>query len=692
LDIETAKFNSWSVGSKICIIAFVLVSTVFVIFQYASGKSTSALMEKQVIESERIQAKVVVDLIDLFDNSKQDEVSRFSKLFASYFSGHFSIDTAKTSEVAGKPVPTLKSNGDSVHYNHAIPDKFTVQSGEVATLFVRSGDDFIRIATSLKKENGERAVGTMLDRKHPSYARLMAGNGYAGMATLFGKLYMTDYTPIKGADGSVIGVKFVGVNITSDVAALKAKLLSLKIGETGNFYVMNAGEGADRGKLLFHQSMEGQNALGLKDVDGREYIKDMLAEKDGTARVTVQDKDGKAREILLAYAYYKNWNWMVVGQVPAVEMTADVISMRNLYAAIGAVAMLLIAGALYWFTRKVISVPMGSMVAVADRIAAGDLRTETASHRDDDVGQLMSAIDNISNGLNKVVSRVRSASQTIETASGEIAAGNLDLSSRTEQQASALEETASAMEQLTSTVRQNADNARQANQLSVSATDIASKGGAVVAQVVSTMNEINESSRRMADIITVIDGIAFQTNILALNAAVEAARAGEQGRGFAVVATEVRSLAQRSASAAREIKVLIDTSVSKVAIGGKLVEQAGATMEEIVSSIKRVNDIVSEIASASNEQSEGIEQVNQAISQMDQATQQNAALVEEAAAASESLRDQAKILVESVSVFRVREGARSTDVLSLPMIGTGAESKALQVPKLHQPKRPLLAA
>lgn len=528
------NFKNWSVGGKLCLGVFVLVSCVFALFQFASGKSTSALMEKQVIESEQIQTKVVVDLIDLFDQSKQDEVNRFSKLFASYFASSFSVDVANTSDVGGKPVPTLKNSGESLHYKHAIPDKFTAQSGEVATIFVRSGDDFVRIATSLKKENGERAVGTLLDHKHPSYARLLAGNGYSGMAKLFGKLYMTDYTPIKDAVGSVIGIKFVGVNITNDMAALKSKLMSLKIGETGNFFVMNAQDGEDRGKLLFHQSMEGQNLLGMMDVDGKEYVKEMLASKNGTVRVTVQGKGGEAKEMLVAYAYYKNWNWLVVGQVPAAEMTRELTAMRNLYAAIGTVVMLLIAGALYWFTRKMISVPMGNMVNVADRIAAGDLRVEARSNRHDDVGQLMSAIDNISNGLEKVVSRVRIASQTIETASGEIAAGNLDLSSRTEQQASALEETASAMEQLTSTVRQNADNARQANQLAASASDVASKGGAVVEQVVNTMSEINESSRKMADIISVIDGIAFQTNILALNAAVEAARAGEQGRAGAL--------------------------------------------------------------------------------------------------------------------------------------------------------------
>jgi len=260
----------------------------------------------------------------------------------------------------------------------------------------------------------------------------------------------------------------------------------------------------------------------------------------------------------------------------------------------------------------------------------------------------------------------------VATAAAEISVGNGDLSNRTEQQASSLEETASSMEELTATVKQNADNARQANMMAISASDIAEKGGLVVAEVIGTMDSISEASRKIVDIISVIDGIAFQTNILALNAAVEAARAGEQGRGFAVVASEVRNLAQRSASAAKEIKVLIDTSVARVDMGAKLASDAGQTMTEVVGSVRRVTDIIAEIMSASQEQSAGIEQVNQAIIEMDNVTQQNASLVEEAAAAAESLRDQAGNLVRTVSVFQVRSEA-------LPGAGTVARAPLLPV-------------
>ena len=295
---------------------------------------------------------------------------------------------------------------------------------------------------------------------------------------------------------------------------------------------------------------------------------------------------------------------------------------------------------------------------IAGRIAAGDLSVDVAL-REGDRSSLLFAMKRMRDSLAQIVGEVRNGTDAIASASRQIASGNLDLSSRTEEQASSLEETASSMEELTSTVQQNADNARQANGLATSASEVAERGGAVVAQVVDTMASINDSSKKIVDIIAVIDGIAFQTNILALNAAVEAARAGEQGRGFAVVASEVRTLAQRSASAAKEIKLLIDDSVEKVDAGARLVNRAGATMDEIVDSVRRVTGIMGEISSASLEQTEGIEQINMAISQMDQVTQQNASLVEEAAAAAESLQDQAGKLAELVSVFKLDARAPS---------------------------------
>ncbi len=333
------------------------------------------------------------------------------------------------------------------------------------------------------------------------------------------------------------------------------------------------------------------------------------------------------------------------------QIRNDVASARSTMLALGVAAAILGAALAWWITRS-ITRPLNQALRVAQTVAAGDLSSRIESTTTDETGQLLDALRTMNGSLLHIVGQVRSGTDTIATASGQIAAGNQDLSSRTEQQAGSLEETASSMEELTSTVKQNADNARQANTLAQSAAQTAGEGGAVVAAVVRTMGEINASATRIVDIIGVIDGIAFQTNILALNAAVEAARAGEQGRGFAVVASEVRNLAQRSAAAAREIKQLIGDSVERVESGTRLVDQAGATMQAVVESVRRVSDVITEISTASAEQTAGIEQINRAIIEMDAVTQQNAALVEEAAAAAEALQEQAVSLAGVVSVFQ----------------------------------------
>jgi methyl-accepting chemotaxis protein len=332
----------------------------------------------------------------------------------------------------------------------------------------------------------------------------------------------------------------------------------------------------------------------------------------------------------------------------------------------------------------------GYTARIAKRIAEGDLSIAIRI-KSSDRGSLLSEMKQMRNSLVDIVSQVRRGTHTITTASREIAAGNTDLSSRTELQASSLEKTASAMEELTSTVKQNADNAREANQLAATASDVARKGGEVVSQVVGTMGEINSSASKIADIIGVIDGIAFQTNILALNAAVEAARAGEQGRGFAVVASEVRNLAQRSAAAAKEIKTLIGDSVEKIGRGSKLVGQAGVTMEEVVDSVKRVTDIMSDIAAASAEQSAGIEQINLSIIEMDGMTQQNAALVEQAAASFQSLQNQAAELQRVVSIFKVEPGEEAVAAAPAPAPASTSTAVATRA-VVARPARPSAAA
>ncbi|ELX10263.1 methyl-accepting chemotaxis protein I [Janthinobacterium sp. HH01] len=415
----------------------------------------------------------------------------------------------------------------------------------------------------------------------------------------------------------------------------------------------------------------------------------MNAKKAGSA----EEAEKLYKDVFMpaATAYQNKVQALLTLQRKAIDDTAHAIDAANdrsnMLLMVLAALMVTIGSLAAWVISRSITVPLKSAVDIAATVANGDLTTRfDADTTKCEIGDLMTALKGMNDALRNVVSQVQSGTTTIATASNEIAAGNMDLSSRTEEQASSLEETASSMEELTSTVKQNAENAKQANQLAQAASDVAERGGTIVGQVVDTMGSINTSARKIVDIIGVIDGIAFQTNILALNAAVEAARAGEQGRGFAVVASEVRNLAQRSAAAAKEIKELICNSVEQVDIGARLVQQAGTTMGDVVASVRRVTDIMGEITSASSEQSLGIDQINIAIGQMDEVTQQNAALVEQSAAAAASMQEQAARLADVASSFRLGDEGRQP-ALAAPARSAPAPARAAALPSAR-PARP----
>jgi methyl-accepting chemotaxis protein len=441
-------------------------------------------------------------------------------------------------------------------------------------------------------------------------------------------------------------------------AAAMSAIRALRYGDNEYFWINDM-----QSVSLVHPispGLEGKNMSDTKDPTGKaffvEFVNTVKASGSGFV-FYMWPKPGNDKPVQKV-TYVKGfapWGW-IIGSGVYVDTVDQAFVTQLVTSAVGALVIAAILLAIGVLIARSLLRQLGGEPAYAagivGRIAAGDLTGQVKTRQGDETS-LLHAMRQMTDSLAGVVGKVRAGTETIATASSQIAAGNQDLSQRTEEQAASLQQTAASMEELTGTVKQNADNARQANQLALSASEVAAKGGSVVGQVVDTMASINQSSKKIADIISVIEGISFQTNILALNAAVEAARAGEQGRGFAVVASEVRSLAQRSASAAKDIKALIDDSVGKVDAGSELVTQAGQTMQEIVGSVKRVTDIMGEIAAASHEQTKGIEQVNQAIVQMDQVTQQNAALVEEASAAAQSMREQANHLVAAVSVFKL---------------------------------------
>ncbi len=652
----TSFFRHWGIGGRLTLMTFVLVGVVLSALVAGIGFSTSSLLEQRAVKHVEDDARAVVDMVGMFNQAVVSSVQRFSTMFTAEFGGDLTLDSSQTVEIAGRAVPALKRGSTVLNGDFSVPDRFTARTGVPATIFVRSGDDFVRISTSVRKENGERAVGTVLDHASPAYAPLLAGKAYQGLAQLFGKQVITAYQPVTGADGKVIGALYVGVDISKDIAVLKDKIRALKVGDSGYFFVVDARPGKQLGTLLVHPAKEGTNILDSKDTDGRPFVREMLEKRDGVIYYPWMNKelgDTAPREKLVAFHEFREWGWLVGGGSYVDEINNEFRHLRNMYIVAVLVALAVVAALLYFAIRRMVTLPLDEARQLAQRMATGDLTGRLTARRQDEIGELITAMNGVSEGLASAVKKVRDSCDMIATASGEIAAGNRDLSARTEQQAASVEETASSMEELTSTVKQNADNAVQANQLAASASGLASQGSVMVERVVKTMQEIDASSKHVSDIIGVIDGIAFQTNILALNAAVEAARAGEQGRGFAVVAGEVRALAQRSASAAKDIKVLIGDSSARIEEGSTLATDAGAMMKQVMDGVSKVSDLIGEISSASREQSSGIDQVNLAIAHIDQGTQQNAALVEQAAAAADSMAQQAAALQQAVQTFRV---------------------------------------
>ncbi|MDR7308738.1 methyl-accepting chemotaxis protein [Rhodoferax saidenbachensis] len=496
-----------------------------------------------------------------------------ARKFAAVLPDAFSLDGRQRVTVQDRQVALLRNGQRPLNLDFALPDGFSQSTGLVATVFARDGDDFIRVTTSVRKQDGERAIGTPLDRSQPAYDDVLQGRAHLGYATIFGKQYLTHYEPVKDASGRIIGILFVGLDITDSPGMGLSAAMAWRI------------------SVVY----------------------------------------GLVQTVLLG----------VTGQL---RNPSDWV--------IGGVMMALLWACTYLLMNHFVALPLRAGRAASQRVASGDLTRQVHVSSSDDAGQILLAINSINIGLTLLMGKVRSSTTIVAMGTSEIADGNMDLANRTEKQAGEVNAAASAVHELTSTVAHTADQAAQLNSLVASVSGVASNGGDVVQQVVRTMGQISASANKINDIIGLIEGIAFQTNILALNAAVEAARAGEQGRGFAVVASEVRSLAQRSSGAAREIKDLIGASVNSVAAGSDLVDKTRQAMEHITGAISEVVSYIDGIAQASQEQRAGIESVNRSVSAIDQMTQQNVALVEKAAAAALKMRDQAHTLGAAVDSFK----------------------------------------
>jgi methyl-accepting chemotaxis protein-2 (aspartate sensor receptor) len=649
------RAGGWSIGTRIALVVLAVQVVAFGAFSLALSASSMTQLESQARDAIVAESQTLRELVAQLDDTMLQEADRFMLSLAAVLPGPYAVDPSQSIDVAGKPTPAFRSGDQVLNNSFDVPDKFFAHTGGVvATVFARTGDDFIRVTTSLKKQDGQRAVGTLLDRTGAAYAAVSSGKSYRSLAWLFGKPYMSKYEPVRDSTGRIVGALFVGVNVEAELAAVKNRVRRKTIGGTGHFLVIDARPGPDQGRVMVDRSgSEGTVQIDAKDSDGNAWVRDMIAAKEGVRANTVALGNGAPAERLTAFVTYPEWQWLIAGSVPMASLRDDLAASRNRFLAGGLLAALAVSAAFWWLLRRMVSVPLANAADAAGRLASGDLSARLDSARHDEIGQLMRAIDGVGQGLSGIVDKVRGSVAAIAGSTSQIASGNADLSARTAAQAGSLERTVASIEELSATVKQNADNAHDANQAVSSAAEAARTSGDTVSGVVATMADIHRNAQQVVDIIGLIDGIAFQTNILALNAAVEAARAGEHGRGFAVVAGEVRSLAQRSANAAAEIKQLIERTVTDLESGNAAVQQAGNAIDDMVRRVEGIAALMGDISVASREQSQGLAQVSGAVAEMDTVTQQNAALVEEAAAAAESLHHQAQELRQAVEVFRL---------------------------------------
>jgi methyl-accepting chemotaxis protein-2 (aspartate sensor receptor) len=599
--------------------------------------------EERTLSWADAKVAAIAQAVDAHDRTARLLIDRFFKVFGDQFGRNFALD-----EAGGK----LMQLGIALNGYHNPCDKFTDFTGGAAAVLMKQGDRFVAVSTSLKDGKGERALGLVIDPTHPAHAALLRNQPYLGQATLYGRPYITRLQPVRDLQEKVVGALFVAFDLTEFEQALDRMVTGTRLFDTGGAYVIDPHGAGGQPVLVLPASMRGKAVPG-----GAAVLKALQSAPAGQALQGLKPVLRQADDRMAVARPSEATGYWVVGELSRSEALHE--QWRTLLPFLGLFGFAAVALCLgqYQLIRRWVGAPLRGLTSELERVAGGDLSQPVHSGRQDEIGEMMRGVEGLRVRFVQMLGAVRQSADAIALASSEIAAGNDDLSRRTEEAAARLQQTTSAMEQICGNVRMATDAAGAAVELASTASSAAARGGDAMEQMVSTMGAISSSSKRIGEITGLIDTIAFQTNLLALNAAVEAARAGERGRGFAVVANEVRALAHRTAVAAQEIKQLVQGSSQEVQAGARLADAASARMQEIVGSVQRVDKALATITSSTGEQSTELVEVSGSVSTLDRMTQQNAALVEQSAAAAESLRMQAAQLVEAVAVFRFAAAA-----------------------------------
>ncbi|GFO66108.1 methyl-accepting chemotaxis protein [Geomonas paludis] len=684
-----ALSSKFSIGTKLGVGQGALIVAVLTLFGLLITSTVTSRLAAEAEGHLALQAESLVNSMSSYHGALSDGAVKLAALFRSTFPGPFAVDATRSVTVAGRSTPQLTSGATVLNLNTAIVDRFTALTNAAATVFVRSGDDFVRIATSLSKEDGSRAVGTALDRDHPAYRRLLEGQEFVGKATLFDRDYMTRYLPIKDGQGRVIGILFIGLDFTQGLKALKEKVRAAKVGKTGYIFAVDARPGKEQGRLVIHPTREGENIIDSTDADGRKFVREMIATQSGVIRYGWLNKEAgetAPRAKVVAYRHFREWNW-VIGVGSYQDEFAQVAHMvRNTVFLAMAVVCLLLFSVSYLLVRKWVTAPVRELLEQTGRYASGDF-SQVAEHQEragqpaDEVELIAQGVDAMALSLRRILVKVTDSAQEVSVAAAQvsvaaerIAAGADEVVGKTAAVATAGEEMAATSNDIARNCQLAVEEAQRATQSAQNGTEVVGKTVAVMARIAekvqestATVESLGASGEQIGEIIGTIEDIADQTNLLALNAAIEAARAGELGRGFAVVADEVRALAERTTKATHQIGIMIKTiqsetqqavsvmeqGVSGVKAGTEEASRSGAALVGIKERVDAFGEQISQIAAAAEEQTATTSEISGSILQVTDVVQSTAAAARESAVAAAQLHGTAQELQRLVGQFRL---------------------------------------
>ncbi|WP_293760016.1 methyl-accepting chemotaxis protein [uncultured Aquitalea sp.] len=666
-----SKTKSLSLAQKLSVLISIALLTVLGLAGFLVSNWLSTRMEQHAVENMSRINRQVIDMVDAYASRLEREAADSTSLMLSSLPGNW--------HVAAGAAPVLMAGDTALNGNEATVDRFSQATHGAATFFVRDGDRFVRIASSLKKEDGSRAVGTSLDSSHPAYALLKQGQEYTGPARLFGRDYMTHYRPLKDAAGQVVGAAFTGVDYTEGLQALKSKVMSIRIGDTGYVFVMDAR--GHPGDMLIHPAKAGQNLLAVKDADGQDFIRSMMDGKNGDISYRWQDPDGRVREKLASFKTFDRWGWLVATSAYADELVKEPHEVRLRMLIGTALVILLLVVITFIAMRRWVTQPLSWLVDTTRRVAAGDLTVQVAVDRGDEIGEVLSASNDMCRELRQLVSEVNQSVEGLARNADNLAKVSEDVSGSSQEQSAAVAAMAACVEEMTHSISLVNSHAGSARELAVQSDQVSRTGEVIVSRTVATMREIasassatastvtqlGERSEQISRVVTVIRDIADQTNLLALNAAIEAARAGEMGRGFAVVADEVRKLAERTTQSTLEISDTVariqteardavdsmNTAASQVEAGVKAASEAGDSLQSIRDGARQVEQAVVGIAEALSEQNTASQDIAHNVERVAQQADQNHHKARDASLVACDITSMAHQLQQSVARFRV---------------------------------------